>query len=245
MGLTVKRRCFYENLSYMNLWNGLEDDTYLDFCTDEKGYLFVLSYHGSGNQVSDYHVDIYNPDGSFLVRTPDSRLQPEAPQYINAGRLESDEFRNLYTLNFEKITGSNGKTEPSVSRWVPTSPLFTLEKDAQQELEGGNLGKLRERFKPHGITLTASARLVKQDDRYVIEDDQEVEAALWYLISFIVWMSTMSTCLSGKGGYMEKKQVVVSEGNPLILATGGTYGFDTITVMPGGRIRIAGKTGEC
>ena len=40
---------------------------------------------------------------------------------------------------------------------------------------------------------------------------------------------------------MEKKQVVVTEGNPLILAAGGTYGFDTITLMPGGRIRIQAR----
>ena len=121
------------------------------------------------------------------MRTPDSRLQPEAPQYINAGRLESDEFRNLYTLNFEKITGSNGKTEPSVSRWVPTSPLFTLEKDAQQGLESGNLGKLRERFGTHGITLTASARLVRQEDRYQIEDDQKVDGTVRPMVFDIIY----------------------------------------------------------
>ena len=43
---------------------------------------------------------------------------------------------------------------------------------------------------------------------------------------------------------MEKKQVVVTEGNPLILAAGGTYGFDTITLMPGGQIRIQAKPGN-
>jgi hypothetical protein len=43
---------------------------------------------------------------------------------------------------------------------------------------------------------------------------------------------------------MEKKQVVVTEGNPLILAAGGTYGFDTITLMPGGRIRIQARPGN-
>ena len=58
---------------------------------------------------------------------------------------------------------------------------------AQQELEGGNLGKLRERFKPHGITLTASARLVKQDDRYVIEDDQEVEGTVRPVVFDIIY----------------------------------------------------------
>ena len=41
---------------------------------------------------------------------------------------------------------------------------------------------------------------------------------------------------------MEKKQVVVTEGNPLILAAGGTYGFDTL--MPGGRIRIQARPGN-
>ena len=43
---------------------------------------------------------------------------------------------------------------------------------------------------------------------------------------------------------MEKKQVVVTEWNPLILAAGGTYGFDTITLMPGGQIRIQAKPGN-
>ena len=43
---------------------------------------------------------------------------------------------------------------------------------------------------------------------------------------------------------MEKKQVVVTEGNPLILAAGGTYGIDTITLMPGGRIRIQARPGN-
>ena len=43
---------------------------------------------------------------------------------------------------------------------------------------------------------------------------------------------------------MEKKQVVVTEGNPLILAAGGRYGFDTITLMPGGQIRIQAKPGN-
>lgn len=166
---------FYENLSYMNLWNGPQDDTYLDFCTDEKGYLYVLSYHGSGSKVSDYHVDIYNPDGSFLVRTPDSRLQPESPQYINAGRLESDEFRNLYTLNFETITGHGGKTEPSVSRWMPTSPMFTMDREDEAFLDAGDMGKVRARFKENNIELSGSARLLKKDDMYQIEDIQSVD----------------------------------------------------------------------
>ena len=43
---------------------------------------------------------------------------------------------------------------------------------------------------------------------------------------------------------MEKNKVVVTEGNQLILAGGGTYGFDTITLMPGGRIRIQARPGN-
>lgn len=80
-----------------------------------------------------------------------------------------------------------GKTEPSVADGCLLPPLFTLEKGAQQELESGNLGKLRERFGTHGITLTASARLVRQEDRYQIEDDQKVDGTVRPMVFDIIY----------------------------------------------------------
>ena len=40
-GTDREKAVFYENLSYMNLWNGLEDDTYLTSVRMRKG---ICSY---------------------------------------------------------------------------------------------------------------------------------------------------------------------------------------------------------
>ena len=86
--------------------------TYLDVGIESKGYIYVLSYINDGDVIDDYHLDIYNPDGSFLVRTTGA----------NAARMTVDLWRNVYTLNYETIVGPNGRTEPSVSQWIPPVP---------------------------------------------------------------------------------------------------------------------------
>jgi hypothetical protein len=59
----------------------------------------------------DYRLDIYNPDGTFLAQVVG----------LAAARLQVDLWRNLFTLNYEILTGS-GRTEPSVAQWIPSTP---------------------------------------------------------------------------------------------------------------------------
>lgn len=118
---------FYRYRSYMNLYgddkvSNSVFDTYLDFSVEAKGYIYVLMYQNDGSQETDYYLDIYNPDGTFLVRTPDSNIDPTNTQHITAAKIEIDEFRTLHTLNFEKMVGKQGFVEPTISQWNPTTP---------------------------------------------------------------------------------------------------------------------------
>jgi hypothetical protein len=85
---------------------------YLDMGVEYSGYIYVLSYTGDGAMASDYHLDIYTPEGSFLVRTPS----------FVAGRIAVDYWRNVFSLNYETFFGPGGRTEPVVSQWMPPAP---------------------------------------------------------------------------------------------------------------------------
>jgi len=149
-------------LSYMALYNpdNRTDITYLDVAVEAKGYIYVLAYVGSGKDPSDYTLDIYEPDGTFLVRTPDSRMQPTNPQYVSAARLVVDVWRNVYTLNYEPIIGPNNTTEPSISHWVPTPPLFDLDLSQQPDFDNGDVPAVQADFAAHGITLANPTQIV-------------------------------------------------------------------------------------
>jgi hypothetical protein len=85
--------------------------TYLSMNTELKGYIYVLSHTGDGSSVTDYRLDIYQPNGPWLARTVG----------VNAAKIVVDMWRTLYTLNYEAFLGPGGRTEPSVSVWVPSS----------------------------------------------------------------------------------------------------------------------------
>jgi hypothetical protein len=97
------------------------DEKYLDMATEMKGYIYVLGYTGTGSDPSDYFLDLYDPQGAWLSRTPDTERAAGATG-VNGGRIAIDMWRNLYTLNFEAISGPGGRVEPSVGLWVPTTP---------------------------------------------------------------------------------------------------------------------------
>jgi len=106
-------------VSVMGLKDGVSANIhYLDVGVETKGFIYVLSFQGTGSAQSDYHLDIYNPDGTWLSRTPEN---PSAPG-VNAARMIVDQWRNLYTLNYDVILGPNNRTEPSVSTWIPSTP---------------------------------------------------------------------------------------------------------------------------
>ena len=91
---------------------------YLDIGVETKGFIYVLSYAGSGSATSDYRLDIYSPDGSWLSRTPERAGDPG----VNGAKFAVDQWRNVYTLNYDSFLGPNNRTEPSVSTWIPSTP---------------------------------------------------------------------------------------------------------------------------
>ncbi len=90
---------------------------YLDLKTETRSFIYVLSYANQGTSLQDYHLDIYNPDGSFLSRTPDP-----GKNGVNGAKFVVDQWRNVYTLNYGYLLGPGGRTEPKVSIWVPSTP---------------------------------------------------------------------------------------------------------------------------
>lgn len=160
-------------LPYTALYNpeGRTDIEYLDMAVEARGYIYVLSYTKPGNQPSDYRMDIYQPDGAFLVRTPDSRLQPENPQYISAARLAVDIWRNVYTMNFEALEGPNDIIEPSISHWVPTPPLFDLELKAQDAFMKGDMAAITAYFAPHvALSPNATVKTLSTNGYWEVDD---------------------------------------------------------------------------
>jgi hypothetical protein len=86
--------------------------TYLDIAVESKGYIYVLSYTGDGSVPGQYQVDLYQPDGTFLVSSPN----------VAAANIAVNLLRDMYTLNYEQILGPDGHVQPSVSMWLPPAP---------------------------------------------------------------------------------------------------------------------------
>ncbi|MBI1771872.1 MAG: hypothetical protein HYR68_05920 [Burkholderiales bacterium] len=95
-----------------------ENLEYLDIACEPEGFIYVLSYLRPGDTAKAYRLDIYNPDGSHLTRTPKN---PDEPG-VNAAKIAVDHWRTLFTLNYESYSGPGGRTEPSISQWAPSPP---------------------------------------------------------------------------------------------------------------------------
>ena len=242
----------YQYISYMNLYNPVDTkkQTYLDFSIESKGYLYVLSYVDAGTKETDYYLDIYNPDGSFLVRTPDETLCVGTPQHVNAAKIDVDEFRTMHTLNFEKMTGKHGYTEPTISQWIPTTPLFSLEKEKNPEFKEGNLDLIKKDFMEHGITLSKDAfvKTVIEDGQYQVNDievnndtTQDIAYDVIYCVNqFEVYKRTRKPNLTGKP-YGIGEDYTVESGEVLTLKDGQTYEFGTLTLKEDAKIQVEGK----
>ena len=76
----------------------------------------MLSYKDNGAKPEDYKLDIYNPDGSVLTADEGSNNGQ-----VNAARFTVDQWRTLFTLNYEQMEGAAGRYEPTVSQWIPKS----------------------------------------------------------------------------------------------------------------------------
>jgi hypothetical protein len=90
---------------------------------DGANQIYLLYYTGGGDQVQDYHIDVYTPTGEPLVTN-----SPGA----NIARLAVDYWRSVYGVNFDPLTDQGtstpridpalGVAEPSVSRFNPVTP---------------------------------------------------------------------------------------------------------------------------
>eukprot|EP00581_Thalassiosira_minuscula_P024767 CAMPEP_0184411808 /NCGR_PEP_ID=MMETSP0738-20130409/5967_1 /TAXON_ID=385413 /ORGANISM="Thalassiosira miniscula, Strain CCMP1093" /LENGTH=1556 /DNA_ID=CAMNT_0026770137 /DNA_START=6 /DNA_END=4677 /DNA_ORIENTATION=+ len=111
----------HEDLARITAEDADSNQTYLDLATEMLGYMYVLGYTGDGSDADQYFVDIYDPLGVWLSRTPDTTINPDSTGII-AGGLAVDMWRNMFTLDYKSIAGPSGRVEPSVSMWVPTTP---------------------------------------------------------------------------------------------------------------------------
>jgi hypothetical protein len=178
----------YEYLSYMPLYNPKKENvTYLDLAAESKGFIYVLSYINAGKTNSDYRLDIYQPDGTFLVRSPDEKLQPAPLQYMSAARLTLDIWRNVFTLNYELITGTDGKTfpagwrtEPSISHWIPTPPLFDLDFETKyKEFDNADINAIKDDFIAHGFPLKSpTVSTLSKSSHWQVKDGNKIYDAV-------------------------------------------------------------------
>ncbi|TQM64262.1 hypothetical protein [Humibacillus xanthopallidus] len=99
------------------------DVVHLSMSSDVAGYLYVLSQNGNGYDPSDFHLDVYAPTGAHLMHQ----------EGLVAGGLAVDLWRNVYTLNFQQIAGPGGRTEPSLSEYLPHTPHTPTQGPVQAE----------------------------------------------------------------------------------------------------------------
>jgi len=115
--LTVQRLSSWMPLRKQTVQGTL---SYLDIATETKGYIYCLgvidnNYSTSKNPADlVFQLDIYNPDGSPLLNAPQTGL--------NAGKITVDQYRSLFSLNYNVVIGPNTRTEPGVSQWIPSTP---------------------------------------------------------------------------------------------------------------------------
>ncbi len=99
-------------VSYLLLDQNL---TYQDIGTDTQDYVFLLGHTGSGDKVSDYVLQVFQPS---VDPTPLFKVHS-----VNVGRMALGYYRDVYTLNFRSIaTSQPGSTQPSLSIWTARTP---------------------------------------------------------------------------------------------------------------------------
>lgn len=111
---------FQRMVSIMKLKDKPTGDTaiqYLDLAVENKGFIYVLAYTNEGNTSSDYRIDIYNPDGTPVNSDPMNHNGN-----VNGAKMTVDQWRTLFTLNYEQMHGDGGRPEPTISQWIPTTP---------------------------------------------------------------------------------------------------------------------------
>jgi hypothetical protein len=92
--------------------NNSTGDTILDLAIEGRGYIYVLYLQSGGTTAAQYFLDVYEPNGTFLVQTP----------AVAAGCISVDLMRALFALNYETIVDQNNRVQPTISKWLPSPP---------------------------------------------------------------------------------------------------------------------------
>ncbi len=167
----------FDCFTYFPLQTGPNGDNlnYLDMAVEAQGYMYVLSYQNDGSATTDYLLDLYAPDGTFLVRSPDPSKTTN-PQNIVAGKITVDIWRDLYALTYETLNGPNGVTQPGLAHWMPTPPLFSLPLTEQPNFNAQNISAIQADFAAHGITLSNQAFILIEnlDGYWQVKDGETI-----------------------------------------------------------------------
>lgn len=165
ISLEEKKISVADYLPYFPLNPFNEQLNYCDLAIESKGYVYILSYKGDPTSKNIPHtayvLDVYTPDGAHLFRTPDKKFaQGTEMEYIAAGKITVDLWRDLFSLNYEKIEGPGGRTEPSISKWSPTPPAFTipLNENNKAVFDSGDVIKIKKLFYDASFQLSGSIK---------------------------------------------------------------------------------------
>ena len=74
--------------------------TYLDLAVDGANHIYLLYYTNDGSQPGDYHLDVYNPNGTPLTTLSTG---------INVPKMAVDFWRSVYGVNFTPLDSPSGQ----------------------------------------------------------------------------------------------------------------------------------------
>jgi hypothetical protein len=149
-------------ISYFPLKSRRKGSTYLDMGVEAQGHIYVLSYVSTGTAPEDYFLDIYTPQGTFLSQTPDGSVSTASVNPV-LSKLCVSIFRDVYALGFGTTLGKARQPEPTLSHWVPTPPLFSLDVSLQKALNEQNITVVAQAFADKGVTLSPNAAITVID----------------------------------------------------------------------------------
>jgi len=86
--------------------------THIDIAAEATGYIYTLLTRDQDDGTKEYFLEVYAPDGTPLFAQPG----------VYVAKIAVDQWRSLFSLNYETLLGPGQRTEPGVSQWQPSTP---------------------------------------------------------------------------------------------------------------------------
>jgi hypothetical protein len=86
--------------------------THIDIAAEATGYIYTLLTKDQQDGSKEYYLEVYAPDGTPLFAQPG----------VYVAKIAVDQWRSLFSLNYETLLGPGQRTEPGVSQWQPSTP---------------------------------------------------------------------------------------------------------------------------